>query len=47
MEKRESWGSRFGFIMTAAGFSIGLGKYMEVSIFDRITMVVVLLYLFI
>ncbi|MCF6462641.1 sodium-dependent transporter [Clostridium sp. Cult1] len=26
MEKRESWGSRFGFIMTAAGFSIGLGN---------------------
>jgi NSS family neurotransmitter:Na+ symporter len=24
--KRESWGSRFGFIMTAAGFSIGLGN---------------------
>jgi NSS family neurotransmitter:Na+ symporter len=26
MEKRESWGSRFGFIMAAAGFSIGLGN---------------------
>lgn len=27
MEKqRENWGSRFGFIMTAAGFSIGLGN---------------------
>ena len=26
MEKRESWGSIFGFIMTAAGFSIGLGN---------------------
>ncbi len=26
MEKRESWGSRFGFIMTAAGFSVGLGN---------------------
>ena len=25
-KKRESWGSRFGFIMTAAGFSIGLGN---------------------
>ncbi len=25
-DKRESWGSRFGFIMTAAGFSIGLGN---------------------
>ncbi len=24
--KRENWGSRFGFIMTAAGFSIGLGN---------------------
>lgn len=23
---REKWGSRFGFIMTAAGFSIGLGN---------------------
>ncbi len=26
MEKRESWGSRFGFIMAAAGFSVGLGN---------------------
>ncbi len=26
MDKRESWGSRFGFIMAAAGFSIGLGN---------------------
>ncbi|WP_443660537.1 sodium-dependent transporter [Clostridium algidicarnis] len=26
MEKRENWGSRFGFIMSAAGFSIGLGS---------------------
>lgn len=26
MEKRENWGSRFGFIMAAAGFSIGLGS---------------------
>ncbi|MCF6465737.1 sodium-dependent transporter [Clostridium sp. Cult2] len=26
MEKRENWGSRFGFIMAAAGFSIGLGN---------------------
>lgn len=26
MGKRESWGSRFGFIMAAAGFSIGLGN---------------------
>lgn len=26
MEQRESWGSRFGFIMTMAGFSIGLGN---------------------
>lgn len=26
MEKRESWGSRFGFIMSAVGFSIGLGS---------------------
>lgn len=25
-EKRDNWGSRFGFIMTAAGFSIGLGN---------------------
>ncbi len=25
-KKRESWGSRFGFIMAAAGFSIGLGN---------------------
>ena len=25
-ENRESWGSRFGFIMAAAGFSIGLGN---------------------
>lgn len=25
-KNRESWGSRFGFIMTAAGFSIGLGN---------------------
>lgn len=25
-EKRENWGSRFGFIMAAAGFSIGLGN---------------------
>lgn len=25
-DKRENWGSRFGFIMTAAGFSIGLGN---------------------
>lgn len=24
--KKDSWGSRFGFIMTAAGFSIGLGN---------------------
>lgn len=26
MENRENWGSRFGFIMAAAGFSIGLGN---------------------
>lgn len=26
VENRESWGSRFGFIMAAAGFSIGLGN---------------------
>lgn len=26
MDNRESWGSRFGFIMAAAGFSIGLGN---------------------
>lgn len=26
MDKRENWGSRFGFIMAAAGFSIGLGN---------------------
>jgi NSS family neurotransmitter:Na+ symporter len=26
LEKRENWGSRFGFIMAAAGFSIGLGN---------------------
>ena len=26
MEKRESWGSRFGFIMSAVGFSVGLGS---------------------
>ena len=25
-QEREQWGSRFGFIMTAAGFSIGLGN---------------------
>lgn len=25
-QPREKWGSRFGFIMTAAGFSIGLGN---------------------
>lgn len=25
-EKRENWGSRFGFIMATAGFSIGLGN---------------------
>lgn len=25
-EKRESWGSRFGFVMATAGFSIGLGS---------------------
>ena len=25
-EKRENWGSRFGFIMTTAGFAIGLGN---------------------
>lgn len=25
-DKRENWGSRFGFIMAAAGFSIGLGN---------------------
>src|SRR5699024_1156769 len=25
-EPREKWGSRFGFILTAAGFSIGLGN---------------------
>lgn len=25
-KNRENWGSRFGFIMTAAGFSIGLGN---------------------
>lgn len=25
-QKRENWGSRFGFIMAAAGFSIGLGN---------------------
>lgn len=26
MEKRENWGSRFGFIMSAVGFSVGLGS---------------------
>lgn len=26
MDKRENWGSRFGFIMATAGFSIGLGN---------------------
>lgn len=26
MDKRESWGSRFGFIMTTVGFSVGLGN---------------------
>ncbi|CAM2873996.1 sodium-dependent transporter [Hathewaya histolytica] len=26
MKKRESWGSRFGFIMSAVGFSVGLGS---------------------
>ena len=25
-ETRENWGSRFGFIMATAGFSIGLGN---------------------
>ena len=25
-EQRENWGSRIGFILSAAGFSIGLGN---------------------
>ena len=25
-QKRETWGSRIGFILAAAGFSIGLGN---------------------